>query len=130
MKKREENLDKKKYYMYVLITGAIWNIIISLLIFLGSFFSNPGLNELGLVYYQMFSMVVLLFGVGYYLVGRDLENNHAIISLGVIGKILVFIFMLTYYILGVVDVISLFIGIIDFVFGILFIEFLVNFKKI
>ncbi len=127
---REENLDKKKYYMYILIIGAIWNIIISLLIFLGSFFANPGLNELGFVYYQMFSVVVLLFGVGYYLVGRDLENNHAIISLGVIGKILVFIFMLTYYILGVVDVISLFTGIIDFVFGILFIEFLVNFKKI
>lgn len=127
---REENLDKKKYYMYMLIIGAIWNIIISLLIFLGSFFANPGLNELGIVYYQMFSMVVLLFGIGYYLVGRDLENNHAIISLGVIGKILVFIFMLIYYILGVVDAISLFIGIIDFIFGILFIEFLINFTKI
>ena len=130
MKMREENLDKKKYYMYMLIIGAIWNIIISLLIFLGSFFANPGLNELGLVYYQMFSMVVLLFGIGYYLVGRDLENNHAVISLGVIGKILVFIFMLTYYILGVVDAMSLVIGIIDFIFAILFIEFLVNFKKI
>lgn len=130
MKMREENLDKKKYYMYMLIIGAIWNIIISLLIFLGSFFANPGLNELGIVYYQMFSMVVLLFGIGYYLVGRDLENNHAIISLGVIGKILVFIFMLIYYILGVVDAISLFIGIIDFIFGILFIEFLINFTKI
>ncbi len=116
--------------MYILIIGAIWNIIISLLIFLGSFFANPGLNELGLVYYQMFSMVVLLFGIGYYLVARDLENNHAIISLGVIGKILVFIFMLTYYILGVVDATSLVTGIIDFIFGILFIEFLVNFKKI
>jgi len=127
---REENLEKKKYYMYILIIGAIWNIIISLLIFLGSFFANPGLNELGLVYYQMFSMVVLLFGIGYYLVGRDLENNHAVISLGVIGKILVFIFMLTYYILGVVDAMSLVIGIIDFIFAILFIEFLVNFKKI
>ncbi len=130
MKMRGENLDKKKYYIYMIIIGAIWNIIISLLIFLGSFFANPGLNELGLVYYQMFSMVVLLFGIGYYLVGRDLENNHAIISLGVIGKILVFIFMLTYYILGVVDAISLFTGIIDFIFAILFIEFLVNFKKI
>jgi len=130
MKMREENLDKKKYYMYMLIIGAIWNIIISLLIFLGSFFANPGLNELGLVYYQMFSMVVLLFGIGYYLVGRDLENNHAVISLGVIGKILVFIFMLTYYIMGVVDAMSLVIGIIDFIFAILFIEFLVNFKKI
>ena len=127
---REENLDKKKYYMYMLIIGAIWNIIISLLIFLGSFFANPGLNELGVLYYQMFSMTVLLFGIGYYLVGRDLENNHAIISLGVIGKILVFIFMLIYYILGVVDAISLFIGIIDFIFGILFIEFLINFTKI
>ena len=127
---REENLDKKKYYMYMLIIGAIWNIIISLLIFLGSFFANPGLNELGIVYYQMFSMVVLLFGIGYYLVGRDLDNNHAIISLGVIGKILVFVFMLIYYILGVVDAISLFIGIIDFIFGILFIEFLINFTKI
>ena len=127
---REENLDKKKYYMYMLIIGAIWNIIISLLIFLGSFFANPGLNELGIVYYQMFSMVVLLLGIGYYLVGRDLDNNHAIISLGVIGKILVFVFMLIYYILGVVDAISLFIGIIDFIFGILFIEFLINFTKI
>ena len=123
-------MDKIIYYKYLLIIGAIWNIIISLLIFLGSFFANPGLNELGTVYYQMFSMVVLLFGIGYYLVGRNLEKNHAIITLGALGKILVFIFMLTYYILGVVDVISLIIGIVDLIFGILFIEFLFNFKKL
>lgn len=40
--------------------------------------------------FRSFALSVLLFGIGYYLVSRDVTQNRAIVWLGAVGKILVF----------------------------------------
>lgn len=122
-------MDRKIYYKYLFIIGAIWNLALSILMFILSFFVNPGLNEMGLLFHRGFLHAVMLFGIGYYLVGRNLEKNHAMVSMGMLGKILVFGYFLAYFIFGVVDITYFFTGIIDLIFAALFIEFLINFEK-
>lgn len=100
-------MDRKIYYKYLFIIGAIWNLAISILMFILSFFVNPGLNESDLFIHRGFLNAVMLFGIGYYLVGRNLEKNHAMVSMGALGKILVFGYFLTYFIFGVVDALKL-----------------------
>ncbi|MFZ1862998.1 MAG: hypothetical protein WAU39_02145 [Polyangiales bacterium] len=42
--------------------------------------------------FRSFALSVLLFGIGYYLVSRDISQNRGIVWLGAVGKILVFVF--------------------------------------
>jgi hypothetical protein len=123
-------MEKKTYYKYILIIGSIWNLALAIPILLMSFFINPGLSMLGLLYYQAFLWAVILFGIGYGVVGLNLDKNHAVIVLGVIGKILVFLYYLIYFLLGVLDITYVLVGTGDLIFAILFIEFLLNYKKL
>lgn len=69
-------------------------------------------------------------GIGYFMVGLNIDKNHGIVTIGAIAKILVFIFFLAYFSLGVVQIDNVLIGTGDLIFAILFIEFLVNYKKL
>jgi len=64
-----KKMDRKIDYKYLFIIRAIWNLVVSILMFILSFFVNPGLNELGLLFHRGFLHAVMLFGIGYYLVG-------------------------------------------------------------
>jgi len=123
-------LDKKAYYKYLFIIAAIWNLMIGIPLLLGSFFGTSGFQALSLMYYQGFLLAVLVFGIGYLMVGLDLENNHLVIILAVIAKALIFLIFLVYYISGDLPLYQMLVGVGDLIFSILFIEFLFNFKKI
>ena len=97
---------------------------------LGSFFGTSGFQDLSLMYYQGFLLAVLVFGIGYLMVGLDLENNHLVILLAVIAKALVFLVFLIYYISGDLPLFEMLAGVGDLIFSIFFIEFLINYKKI
>ncbi|MFX0187774.1 MAG: hypothetical protein ACFE8A_08565 [Candidatus Hodarchaeota archaeon] len=123
-------MEKKAYYKYMLIIGSIWNLALAVPILIMSFFISPGLSILGLLYYQAFLWAVILFGIGYGVVGLNIDNNHALIVLGVIGKILVFLYYMVYFLLGILDISYVMIGTGDLIFALLFIEFLINYKKL
>ena len=74
--------------------------MIGIPLLLGSFFGTSGFQALSLMYYQGFLLAVLVFGIGYLMVGLDLENNHLVIILAVIAKALIFLIFLVYYISG------------------------------
>jgi len=123
-------LERTVYYKYMFIIGAIWNLGIAIPLLIMSYFVNLGLSTLGLIYYQGFLNSVILFGIGYYIVGRDINKNHAIVLLAIVGKIQVFTFFLAYFLLGIMTIFEVIAGTIDLIFACLFIEFLINFEKV
>ena len=78
------------FYKKMFMVGAIWNVaggaVIVLLtgwIFAGAQLSPP---EPGVYYYSWIALFVT-FGIGYYLVYRDLYGNKNLVILGIIGKL-------------------------------------------
>ncbi|MHA1491399.1 MAG: hypothetical protein ACTSRI_17320 [Promethearchaeota archaeon] len=129
-------MEKKAYYKYMFIIGAIWNWINSLSFIGVSIIDSSVFSIMGTSYpptlFFLHSLLGLIFtyGVGYYIVGRDINKNHGIVTLGIISKLLFFMFCVIYFLLGDINVIIVVLGFGDFVFALLFIEFLIGFKKI
>ncbi len=123
-------MERTIYYKYMFIIGAIWNLAVAIPLLIMSYFINLGLSTLGLIYYQGFLISIILFGIGYYIVGKDINKNHAIVLLGIVGKILVFTFFLAYFLLGIMTILEVIASTIDLIFACLFIEFLINFEKV
>ncbi len=121
-------MDKKTYYKYLFIIGAMWNLTVGIPLLLISFLGASGFQALSLMYYQGFLMFVLVFGVGYLMMSQDLENNHLTILLAAIAKALAFLLFLVYYFSGDLPLYQMLFGVGDLIFSILFIEFLINYK--
>ena len=81
-----------------------------------------------MIWLQLTLFLILIFGIGYILVARDLEKNQGIVLTGALAKLTFFIIALTYYIFGDVNILIVLLGGIDLVMVILFIEFLLKNK--
>ena len=122
-------MDKRVYYKWLFIIAAIhaWLLTVPSLIL--SFIEPPFAQET-LYYYQGSLVLVILFALGWFIVSIDIGKNHGIVLISIIAKLLVFIFFTAYYIQGLNTIIEFTIGICDLIFAILYIEFLVNYKKL
>ena len=78
---------------------------------------------------QLAMSLVFVFGIGYYWVSKDLSKNHDIVKLGIIAKILVFMIFSYHYLTGNMPLLIALCGVVDLIFAILFLEFLMNMKK-
>ncbi len=130
MKKVSENAFKKMFFI-----GALWNIIagsgafISLeqnikLLFGAEYIQLFFDNHVALSIYRLFWILVILFGIGYYFVSRDLEKNRGIVWMGAIGKVAVFITWSYDYFIGKATILAFLGSTGDLIFAILFILFL------
>ena len=81
------------------------------------------------VFFLMFLGLCFVFGIGYYWVSRDIYNNHGIVKMGIIGKLIVFVGMLWACLIGQIHFIPASAGVVDLIFVILYIEFLMTFKR-
>ena len=77
----------------------------------------------------MFLGTVALFGIAGYWVSRDLERNLPLVKLLIVGKPFVLIYVLPAVLSGQVPMILIVPAAIDLVFGILYIEFFITYKK-
>jgi hypothetical protein len=126
-------LKREAYYTWLFFTGAIWNIIIAIIYLvlpalgfdLFSFFGTP--EPSSRIWYDLFFGAVLIFGIGYYMVGRDITKNEDIVKLAIVGKFGVFLIALYYFILGEVNIVMLLPASVDLIYGFLFLEFLVRY---
>jgi len=75
--------------------------------------SNP-------LFLHLFAGIVVIFGIGYYWVSRDLQNNIAVVKMGIIGKLTVFGLVLGHFIAGNVTWHLMAIASMDFVYALLF----------
>jgi len=130
---KEEIMDRQSYYKWLFIIGAVWNWGASVLFF---FWHDPifaWLNMKALNYpatMQLAMSLVFVFGIGYYWVSKDIFMNHDIVKLGIIAKTLVFVVFSYHYFIGNMPLPIFLCGVVDLIFAILFIQFLMNVGKI
>ena len=113
--------------------GAIWNWVATLTFAIGWKFLFPLFGMAFpnyLVFYMMFLGLAFVFGIGYFWVSRDISLNHDIVRMGIIGKLIVFVSMLLAWIGGEIPIIIVGSGVVDLIFAILFIEFLMAYRKL
>jgi len=114
------------------IVGAIHNWVAAL-IFLFAYkelFALFGMEPMNYpVIMQLFMGLVIVLGIGYFWVGLNINQNHDIVKLGVIGKITVVLLLTGHWLMGNVPVYMVFCASGDVIFTILYIEFLLNFAK-
>ncbi|MFX1298933.1 MAG: hypothetical protein ACFFD2_29255, partial [Promethearchaeota archaeon] len=126
-------MEREKYYKYLFIIGAIWNWMVAISLFLMSIFMLELTASIfgivvppSLVWFHIVVGLIFLFGIGYYIVGRDISKNRGIVIIGSIEKFLFFIILLIYFFLGHLNIFAVLLVIVDFGFGCLFLEFLIN----
>ncbi|HEY9608740.1 hypothetical protein [Allocoleopsis sp.] len=83
-----------------------------------------GDDAIALKFWADFGFSVLLIGVGYYLVSRDVTKNHSIVWLGVFAKLFDVIVLSYRFAIGVAKALVIFPAVIDGVFVLLFVLFL------
>lgn len=129
-------MDEKSYYKYLFIIGAAWNILASLSFILTSIFNLSAFPAYGIavpismIWLQSFLFLVANLGIGYFIVSMDISKNHGIVVKVFIAKIGYFFISLIYFIIGDIGLMTLLFAGVDIVFLILFIEFLLNYKKL
>jgi hypothetical protein len=77
-------------YKRIFLIGALWNLVGGAFIIFatGWIFSTAGLTPPSPpLYYYAWIALFMTFGIGYYLVYRDLYRNRDIALLGAIGKL-------------------------------------------
>lgn len=125
-------MERAAYFKNLFFVGAIWNWAVTLGFALGYKWLFPLFNmELPRfpVFFLLFLGLAFVYGIGYYWVSRDISKNHDIVRLGIIGKILVFAGLLWAGISGQIAWITVGAGVVDLIFAILFIEFLISYPK-
>jgi len=123
---------KEKYYRNLFLIGAIWNWSATTIFFFAheQIFTLIGMEiPASPVFLRLFLSLAFVFGVGYYWVSRDITNNHAIVKLGIIAKIFVFVLITYYWIEGYVKFLLVPTGVVDLIFSVLYLEFLFHFPS-
>ncbi|MFW9947120.1 MAG: hypothetical protein ACFFDX_09860, partial [Candidatus Odinarchaeota archaeon] len=81
-----------------------------------------------MIWLQLSLILILIFGIGYIIVSRNLEKNYGLVFIGAVAKLMFFILVLIYFILGDVNFLIVLLGGIDLIMACLFIEFLLKFE--
>jgi hypothetical protein len=126
-------MRKEKYYRYLFLIGAIWNWSATTIFFFAyeQIFSLAGMEvPANPLFLRLFLSLAFVFGIGYYWVSRDITNNHAIVKLGIMGKLCVFVLMTYYWVEGYVKLSLVPTGVVDLIFAILYLEFLFYFPSV
>jgi hypothetical protein len=125
-------MPRESYYQKLFFIGAIWNWVATVSFALGYKFLFP-LFGMKLPQYPIFFLLFLglafVFGIGYYWVSKDIHQNHAVVKMGIICKIIVLVGLAIDAVTGRISVLLVGPGIVDLIFAILFIEFLSTAKK-
>ena len=108
-------LFKGAYNIAVSLALLIWSS--QLLPLMGAPAGNPA-------YPQMFLLLCLAFGVGYCIVGLDIESNSGIVVMGILGQLSVFGVVAFQWFAGAVYWPALASGTTDLLFGLAFAAFL------
>ncbi len=123
-------MEKRGYYKIMFFVAGIENIVAALpLWFLG--LSGPEAFAMfdmaappSLFFFHAAMWFIVVFGVGYLLVGRDIGKNHGIVVLGVLSKTAFGLDAVAVVALAEAAPVLLVFGIWDLLFAVLFAEFL------
>ena len=120
-----------RYYRWLFLAAAAWNMFAAASLVLLSF-NQAFRNEIGFpaspdaLCSQLLGSCLFAFGLGYYWLSRDLSQNRDLVTLGVIGKPLVFVVFFGHAMARDIPPLMVVPSIVDLLFGALFLEFLVR----
>ncbi len=125
----------EKIYKIIFVIAAVWNIsggLDAIFSFEANMTSLWGAkyipmfydNRVALSTYRLFWVLVIIFGVGYYVVSRDLTKNRAVVWMAVGGKLAVFMVWSDDYRIGAIQSAALIGGTGDLMFTLIFLLFL------
>ncbi len=104
-------LNANRFYPKMFIVASIWNLVFvvigvlfydSFIRLLFSYSINPDDYYIKFMFHVIL-VFILIFGIGYYLVSRDLSLNRELVSLAAAGKIAVFIAFTHGFLLGYIS---------------------------
>jgi hypothetical protein len=121
-------MNKRTYYRALFFIDAIkaWLLAIQALLMDNSAI----LNDTGLMFYNSFMVCVIIVGLGYFIVGLDIDKNHGLVVTSIVAQFSVFTLFTYYFAIGVAIQLQLIAGIMDLVFAVLMVEFLLHYKKL
>lgn len=130
-------MNKRRFYKIVFFSGALWNMLVGVVFTLLALFAFPitaALFQLDVppsfVFIFAFLALVFAIGIGLYSVSVDIDKNHGVVQMCAVEKYLVFTVFLTFFLLGDYNI-GLFLPVVvDLIYGILFTEFLINYKRL
>ncbi len=127
-------MEKNTYYKYLFLIAALWNLIIGI-VFVLVLIVSPNSATLfitalppSFIWAYSFFFFVFLFGLLFYLTSRNIEKYQKLANIYVVEKFGVFVIFLIYLLLGDIKFIAFSLTIVDLIFGILFLEFSINYK--
>jgi len=127
-------MDKNAYYKKMFLIAALWNWIFSISMILLSI-ATPSIAEdfgveipLTWFFFHLMWFFAFLFGLLFFVTGRNLEKYHGLAGIFVIEKVGAFLIGLAYYLMGDINEAGLLIVIGDLIFGMLFLEYWIKFE--
>ena len=129
-------MDKEKYYKYMFLFSACYNILNSLIFIIisigkdASIFAAFGvIMPNSMIWLQISLLLILILGLGYIIVAMDLSQNHGLVIIGGISKVMFCIVTIIYFALEEIGLMVVLLGGLDILFVCLFIEFLLKYNK-
>ena len=129
-------MDKEKYYKYMFLVSACYNILNSLIFIIISIGKDAAIFAAfgvllpnSMVWLQLSLLLILILGLGYIIVAMDLSQNHGLVIIGGISKVVFCIITIIYLALGEVGIMVVLLGGVDIIFVCLFVEFLLKYNK-
>lgn len=125
-------MPRQAYYRYLFLVSAFFNILLAasgLIMQIGQLELSHNSLLPGWQFPIGYSYFVLIFGIGYYFVSKDIHSNHGIVKIGILGKAGVFIIFMTDFIWGAGTLFTTLIATADLLFGFLFLEFLYAYRR-
>jgi hypothetical protein len=115
-------------WRWIFRVKGVWNCLLTTALF---FLDAPLREVLGMapadpLYRDMFLALAFSFGIGYWQVGGDLRSNRAVVVMGVIGQISVFVSAGYHFLRGQVHWAYLGPAVVDLTFAVLFVWFLLR----
>jgi len=120
------------FYRLAFLIGSIFNVLAGLLCIIFyrlslEVFFGPGVDPENLVaalFYRLFMVAVMVFGVGYFLVYLNLQKNRAIVWLGSLSKLILLIVFSACVLSGSATIYLLIAVLPDFLFMLVYFLFL------
>jgi hypothetical protein len=76
------------------------------------------------VFHQMAILLAMVFGIGYYVLSRDLYRQRGIVVLGIIAKTIVFLLFLYHVLFSGLHLLLFMVGVADLIFALLFCKYI------
>jgi hypothetical protein len=124
-------MQKANYYKNFFLISSLWNFAAGLLCWLGAIFMTDFLFDLfemplpdSLFPFHVMFFFVIMLGIGYYIVSRDISKNRGIVQIGMWAKTGFFLITLITVLINEANYLVALFGLVDLIFAVLFFEFL------